>query len=216
MAARQSPSDSTNNPSVGSPNQNQLHSSSASAYYHHYHSTALPASNQAANSSANYSPPHNNINQNASVNGNESPNSVDQFTNTSGNNIQLPETPNSLVTMMGPTSGNSDSNDATNNNLHPNSSTETASTAIANNGAGYPWCASASTHQFSLINTPTIPSSSYNTPTHHPSASIYSAHHNLSSLIPHQNFAHAAHSGKSYGMSQSFYPTWYWSISTKV
>jgi hypothetical protein len=209
-AARQSPTESTNHGS--SPNQNQIHNSSTSAYYHHYHPTSLSTVNQTQ--SANYSPPHSinqsNMGTTMELNGNESPNSVDQFTNSSNNNIQLPETPNSLVTtMMGPTSGNSDSNDGT-TNLNRNATTE-ASTITANNtSSGYPWCGSAGAHQFSLSNTTTIPSSTYNTTTHHPSASIYSAHHNLSTLIPHQNissFAHP-HSGKSYGMSQPFY-SWY-------
>lgn len=203
-AARQSPSESANH--GNSPNQNQIHNSSTSAYYHHYHPTSLSSANQTQ--SANYSPPHS-LNQNMGpMDRNESPNSVDQFTNTSNNNIQLPETPNSLVTtMMGPTSGNSDSNDAA-TNLNQNTTSEVSAAAVSNNS--YPWCGSAGAHQFSLTNTPTIPSSSYSTPTHHPSASIYSAHHNLSTLIPHQNissFAHP-HGGKSYGMSQPFY-SWY-------
>ncbi|CAH1708453.1 unnamed protein product [Chironomus riparius] len=196
--ARQSPPEQSNN--TTSPNALQ----NSSAYYHHYHSS--PAATISQNSGTGYSSPQN-VNQSGStLNGNESPNSVDQFTpNNNNNNIQLPDTPNSLVTtMMGPTSGNSNSNEGTNGiNESP---TENA-TIIANNNNNYsPWCSSTGHHQLPLSNSP-IHSSSYN----HHSASLYGAHHNLSSsLLPHQNisgFAHP-HSGKSFGMSQPFY-SWY-------
>lgn len=200
-AARQSPPEPTNHTS--SPISNSIHNPSASSYYHHYHHSSATSVNQNSATNAGYSPPQN-MNQNGgSLNGNESPNSVDQFSS-NNNNIQLPETPNSLVTtIMGPTSGNSNSNDG----AHP--TIETA--IISNNNNNYsPWCTSTGHHQLPLSNSSPIHSSSYNA-AHHPSASLYSAHHNLSStLIPHQNisgFAHP-HSGKSFGMSQPFY-SWY-------
>lgn len=204
-AARQSPIDPSNH--AGSPISNvslPLHNS-ASSYYHHYHHSAAATTNQNSSTNAGYSPPQN---VNGSVNGNESPNSVDQFSS-SNNNIQLPETPNSLTTIMGPTSGNSNSNDG-GNTLNETTPSENVTTISNNNNNYSPWCTSSGHHQLPLTNTSPVHSSSYNT-AHHPSASLYSAHHNLSStLIPHQNisgFAHP-HSGKSFGMSQPFY-SWY-------
>ena len=200
-AARQSPPEPSH---TSSPLTNSIHNPAASSYYHHYHSSAVNANQTAAN--AGYSPPQN-LNQNGgSLNGNESPNSVDQFSS-SNNNIQLPETPNSLVTTnMGPTSGNSNSNEG----AHPiNESSPPENTAIIPNNNNYsPWCGSAGHHQLPLVNSSPIHSSSYNT-AHHPSASLYSAHHNLSStLIPHQNISGFSHTGKGFGMSQPFY-SWY-------
>lgn len=200
--ARQSPPEPTNH--TASPNALQ----NSSSYYHHYHSSPAATISQNSGTNAGYSSPQN-VNQSGStLNGNESPNSVDQFTpnNNNNNNIQLPDTPNSLVTtMMGPTSGNSNSNEGTNGiNESP---TENATIIANNNNNNYsPWCATTGHHQLPLSNSP-IHSSSYN----HHSATLYGAHHNLSSsLLPHQNisgFAHP-HSGKSFGMSQPFY-SWY-------
>lgn len=192
--ARQTPPEPSNNHTT-SPVTNSIHNASSS-YYHHYHSSSTSAANNSG-SNAGYSPPQNNIN------GNESPNSVDQF-NANNNNIQLPETPNSLVTtMMGPTSGNSNSNDGT--NAINESATESA-TILANNNNNYsPWC-TATGHQLPLSNSP-IHSSSYNT-AHHPSASLYSAHHNL---LPHQNissFVQHPQKGFNHHLSQPFY-SWY-------
>lgn len=208
-AARQSPPEPSNHAS--SPISNPIHNPSASSYYHHYHHSAAASANQNSATNAGYSPPHN-LNQNGgSLNGNESPNSVDQFAS-NNNNIQLPETPNSLVTtIMGPTSGNSNSNDGA-NAINDTSASENAAIISNNNNHYSPWCPSTGHHQLPQSNSSPIHSSSYNT-AHHPSASLYSAHHNLSStLIPHQNissFAHP-HSGKSFGMgmSQPFY-SWY-------
>jgi hypothetical protein len=201
--ARQSPPESVN--AQGS--SPAIHNASSS-YYHHYHSSSIGLganqSSSVAAAAAGYSPP---TNQSSALNGNESPNSVDQFTSNPSNNIQLPDTPNSLVTtMMGPTSGNSNSNDGT-NGINESSASENASINNNNNNNYSPWCATAAGHHHQL---PLSNSPSYNT-AHH--GSLYSAHHNLSStLLPHQNissFAHP-HSGKahSFGMSQPFY-SWY-------
>ncbi len=197
--ARQSPPESSAN-HTSSPIANPIHNANSS-YYHHYHTSGVNSG-----SNAGYSPPQNNIN------GNESPNSVDQFnpgTTSSNNNnaIQLPETPNSLVTMMGPTSGNSNSNDG--NNAINESPSENASLLASNNNNNNnnysPWC--ASTGQLPLSNSP-IHSSSYSTPHHH-SASLYSAaaHHNL---LPHQNISSfVQHPQKGFNhLSQPFY-SWY-------
>lgn len=204
QATRQSPTD----PSIhaSSPMSNASHPihNSAASYYHHYHH---PAANANQNS-AGYSPPQT-LNQSESLNGNESPNSVDQFS-TSHNTIQLPETPNSLgTTIMGPTSGNSNSNDG-NKVINSESSPSENAAIITNNNNYSPWCASTGHHQIPLSNSSPLHSSSYNTA--HQSASLYSAHHNLSStLIPHQNisgFAHPHGPSKGFGMPQSFY-SWY-------
>lgn len=211
-AARQSPTEPSNHTSSPISNASHpIHSSAASSYYHHYHHSASSV-NQVSATNAGYSPPQN-VNQNGSLNGNESPNSVDQFTsNNNNNNIQLPETPNSLVTtIMGPTSGNSNSNGESANAINSETSPSENAVIISNNNNNYsPWCPSTGHHQLPLSNTSPLHSSSYNS-AHHPSASLYSAHHNLSStLIPHQNisgFPHP-HSGKSFGMSQPFY-SWY-------
>jgi len=215
-AARQSPPESANQ-TGSSPLSNPIHHpihNPTSSYYHHYHH-ATPTGNGNGASNIGYSSSPQAVNQSGSLNGNESPNSVDQFS-TSNNNIQLPETPNSLVTIMGPTSGNSNSNEA-GNPINESAVAENASAIIPsnnnnNNSNAYsPWCTSTG-HQLPLANSSPIHSASYNS-AHHPSASLYSAHHhhNLSStLIPHQNisgFAHP-HSGKSFGMSQPFY-SWY-------
>ena len=212
QAARQSPPQTMNH--SGSPILNSsshlhpIHNPSSSYYHHYHHSSSVLAANQNLSSNASYSSPQTST-QNRSLNGNESPNSIDQFS--SNNTIQLPETPNSLVTInMGPTSGNSNSNDAV-NPIIESSATENAATISSNNNY-IPWCAS---HQLPLANsTPQSCSpihSSYNAPPpphHPPPASLYSAHHNLpSSLISHQSFPHP-HSGKSFGMSQPFY-SWY-------
>lgn len=192
--ARQSSPDTGNNNASSPVNAAQ----NPSSYYHHYSATAALGQNSTVN--AGYSPPQNV----SALNGNESPNSVDQYpTNNSNNNIQLPDTPNSLTTIMGPTSGNSNSNDGTNGiNESPS---ENATIIANNNNNNYsPWaCTTTGHHQLPLSNSP-IHSSSYN---HHPSASLYSAHHNL---LPHQNissFAHP-HGSKGFGMSQPFY-SWY-------
>lgn len=200
--ARQSPPESTSNNHTTSPVSNSIHNPSTS-YYHHYHSSSAIAANNNPNG---YSPP-----QNTGLNGNESPNSVDQFSNNNNNNIQLPETPNSLIgtTLMGPTSGNSNSNDATN---PINESASENATIIANNNNNNnnysPWCPSSGHHQLPLSNSP-IHSSSYNS-AHHPSASLYSAaaHHNL---LPHQNissFVQHPQKGFNHHLSQPFY-SWY-------
>lgn len=196
--ARQSPPETAN---TASPVSNSIHNTNTS-YYHHYHHSSSAANT----SNAGYSP------QNTGLNGNESPNSVDQFTSggaNNNNNIQLPETPNSLVgtTLMGPTSGNSNSNDAT------NAINESASETASNNNNNYnPWCSTTTSHhQLPLSNSP-IHSSSYNT-AHHPSASLYSAaaaaHHNL---LPHQNISsfvqHPSQKGFNHHLPQSFY-SWY-------
>lgn len=207
QVARQSPVEPTN--LANSPISNAshpVHNPAASSYYHHYHHSVVATAHLNSATNAGYSPPQN-INQNGSLNGNESPNSVDQFTS-NNNNIQLPETPNSLVTtIMGPTSGNSNSNDGGTNAINETSTSE--STTISNNNYS-PWCSSTSHHQLPLSNASPVHSSSYNS-AHHPSAALYSSHHNLSSsLISHQNisgFAHP-HGGKSFGMSQPFY-SWY-------
>lgn len=206
-AARHSPSEPSNLASSPISNiSHPIHNSAASSYYHHYHHSVASSTNQNPAANAGYSPPQN-VNHSGSLNGNESPNSVDQFTSNS-NNIQLPETPNSLVTtIMGPTSGNSNSNEGA-NAINEASPSESAA-IISNNNNYSPWCTSAGHHQNQLSNSSPIHSSSYST-AHHPSASLYSAHHNLSStLIPHQNisgFAHP-HGGKSF--PQPFYSTWY-------
>lgn len=202
--ARQSPPESSNNNiHTTSPVSNSIHNPSTS-YYHHYHSSSAVTTNN--NPIAGYSPT-----QNTGHNGNESPNSVDQFTSNNNNNIQLPETPNSLIgtTLMGPTSGNSNSNDAT-NPINESASSENA-TIIANNNNNYsPWCSSSGHHQLPLSNSP-IHSSSYNS-AHHPSASLYSAaaaHHNL---LPHQNISsfvqHPQKGFNHHHLSQPFY-SWY-------
>lgn len=203
VASRQSPPESANHASSPISNPSHpMHSSAQSSYYHHYHHTVASA-NQNAATNAGYSPPQN-VNQNGSLNGNESPNSVDQFTN---NNIQLPETPNSLVTtIMGPTSGNSNSNDATNVAVNETSSAENP-VILSNNNNYSPWCSSTGHHQHPLSSTSPLHSTSYNT-AHHPSASLYSAHNLSSTLIPHQNISGFAHPSKSYGISQPFY-SWY-------
>lgn len=209
-AARQSPNEPSNNESSPISNSSHpLNNSTSSSYYHHYHHSASGA-NHNPSVNTGYTTPQN-TNQNGSLNGNESPQS-DQFSsnNNINNNIQLPETPNSLVTtMMGPTSGNSNSNDAAiaiNNEASPS---ENALILPTNNYS--PWCATSGHHQ--LPNTSPLHSGSYNTPHHGGPASIYSVHHNLSSsLIPHQNisgFTHP-HSEKSFRMTQPFYPSsWY-------
>lgn len=211
QAARQSPPQAINH--SGSPILNSsshlhpIHNPTSSYYHHYHHSSSVLAANQNLSSNNSYSSPQTGT-QNRSLNGNESPNSIDQFS--SNNTIQLPETPNSLLTInMGPTSGNSNSNDAV-NPIIESSATENAATISSNNNY-IPWCAS---HQLPLANsTPQSCSpihSSYNAPPppHHPPGSLYSAHHNLSSsLISHQSFPHP-HSGKSFGMSQPFY-SWY-------
>lgn len=204
--SRQSPPESTNHTSSPIPGASHSINSAGASYYHHYHHSLTSGAAQNTSTSAGYSSPQN---INGSLNGNESPNSVDQFTrDNSNNNIQLPETPNSLVTIMGPTSGNSNSNDGA-NAINEATASDTGSIISNNNSSYSPWCTSSSHHQISLSSSP-IHASSYNS-AHHPSASLYSAHHNLSStLIPHQNisgFAHP-HSGKSFGMSQPFY-SWY-------
>lgn len=203
-AARQSPPETANQPS---PISNPIHNTPTS-YYHHYHHSAPVIGNQ---NNAGYSPPQH-INQSGSLNGNESPNSVDQYTsNNNNNNIQLPETPNSLVTtIMGPTSGNSNSNDGT-AVINESASSDNA-TIIANNSNYSPWCTGTGHHQVPLSNSSPTNASSYNGAHHttNPTASFYSAHHNLSSGLIHQNisgFAHP-HGGKSFGMSQPFY-SWY-------
>lgn len=207
-AARQSPAEPSNLASSPISNASHpVHNPAASSYYHHYHHSVVSSAHQNSATNAGYSPPQN-INQNGSLNGNESPNSGDQFT--SNNNIQLPETPNSLVTtIMGPTSVNSNSNDGGTNAVNETSASE-SSTIISNNNYS-PWCSSTGHHQLPLSNSSPIHSSSYNS-AHHPSASLYSSHHNLPSpLISHQNisgFAHP-HGGKSFGISQPFY-SWYW------
>lgn len=194
--ARQTPPEPSNNHAT-SPVTNSVHN--ASSYYHHYHHSSSASAANNSGSNAGYSPPQNNIN------GNESPNSVDQFN--TNNNIQLPETPNSLVTtMMGPTSGNSNSNDGA--NAINESAAENATILASNNNNYSPWC-TATGHQLPLSNSP-IHSSSYNT-AHHPSASLYSAaaaHHNL---LPHQNissFVQHPQKGFNHHLSQPFY-SWY-------
>lgn len=203
-AGRQSPADPSGHGS--SPISSASHSlhNTAASYYHHYHSSSANA-NQNSASNAGYSPPQN---VNGSLNGNESPSSVDQFTSSS--NIQLPETPNSIgTTIMGPTSGNSNSNEGANAINSETSPSENAA-VVSNNYS--PWCGSTGHHQLPQSSSSPLHSGSYNT-AHHPSASLYSAHHNLSStLIPHQNisgFVHP-HGGKSFSMPQTFYPSWYW------
>lgn len=204
-SSRQTSLEPTNHPSSSLSNGSHLmHSSAASPYYHHYHHSVASA-NPNATPSVGYSPPHN-VNQNGSLNGNESPNSVDQFTNS--NNLPLPETPNSLVTTInGPTSGNSNSNETNAVNIE---TTPCENSTLTSNASNYsPWCSSTVHHQHPLASASPIHSSSYNT-THHPTASLYSAHNLSSTLIPHQNisgFAHP-HNGKSYGIAQPFY-SWY-------
>jgi hypothetical protein len=199
--ARQSPPESINNSNnnhTTSPVSNSVHNASTPYYHHHYH-TASAAGGAGNNpgSNAGYSPP-----QNGGLNGNESPSSVDQFS--SNNNIQLPETPNSLVTtMMGPTSGNSNSNDGTN----AINESENA-TIIANNNNNYsPWCTATSGHHQLPLNNSPIHSSSYNSA--HPSLySAAAAHHNL---LPHQNissFVQHPQKGFNHHLSQPFY-SWY-------
>lgn len=199
-AARQSPTDPSNhNNSPISNASHPMHNPAASAYYHHYHHSATSANQN----SAEYSPPQN-------VNGNESPSSVDQFTNANNNNIQLPETPNSMgTTNVGPTSGNSNSNDGA-NVLNSESVHSENAAAITNNNYS-PWCGSTGHHQLPLTNSSPLHAGSYNS-AHHPSASLYSAHNLSSTLIPHQNISQFhPHSGKSFGMSQPFYSglNWY-------
>lgn len=203
-AGRQSPVDpSGHGSSPISSAPHPIHNTAAS-YYHHYHTSAANANPNSA-TNAGYSPPQN---ANGSLNGNESPNSVDQFTSSS--NIQLPETPNSIgTTIMGPTSGNSNSNEGA-NAINSESLPSENAAVVSNNNNYSPWCASSGHHQLPLSNSSPLHSGSYNS-AHHPSASLYSAHHNLSStLIPHQNisgFVHP-HGGKSF-VPQSFY-SWYW------
>lgn len=206
--ARQSPPESINNNNhTTSPVSNSVHNASAPYYHHHYHTSSSGAAAAVAignntGSNAGYSPP-----QNGGLNGNESPSSVDQFSN---NNIQLPETPNSLVTtMMGPTSGNSNSNDGTN---AINDSENATIIANNNNNNNYsPWCTATSGHHQLPLNNSPIHSTSYNS-AHHPSASLYSAaaaaHHNL---LPHQNissFVQHPQKGFNHHLSQPFY-SWY-------
>jgi hypothetical protein len=197
----------TNHGHSGStPHLHAFHNTSSGFYHHPHHITNQNPTN------AGYSSPQTE-NQN-SLNGNESPNSVTDFptnnnnANNNNNNIQLPETPNSMVTIMGPTSGNSNSNEGANvaveNKFTENiTSTSPNHNNNNNNSDSYnPW--SATTHH--LNSGSSIHPSSYNT-----AGSFYNSHHNFpSSLMQHQNisgFAHP-HANKNFGMSQPFY-SWY-------
>lgn len=202
-AERQSPNETSHH--AGSPISNpshSIHNPITSSYYHHYHHLS-------AASHAGYSPPQN-LAQNGSLNGNESPNSVDQFTNSNNNNIQLPETPNSLVgSAIMATSINSNSNDGANNAINTESSPPENLAVISNNSYS-PWCGSSGHHQLPLSNSSPLHSNSYGS-AHHPSASLYSTHNLTSPFISHQSlsgFTHP-HNSKSYGVAQSLYPSWY-------
>ena len=178
----------------------------SSSYYHHHHTasgTGTSTNNGYISPGATQSP----------LNGNESPNSVDQYPTNNNNNIQLPETPNSLVTIMGPTSGNS--GDETNTITEQNPSENAV--IISNNNSYNPWSSSfptpptrsmdSSGHHSISNSSPPYPTSY----SQHPSASLYSAHNLSSSLMQHQNmtgFTHH-HANKGYGMPQPFYSPWY-------
>ena len=191
--------------SHASSHMHPIHNPSSSYYHHpHHHSGA----GTGASSNNGYSSPQ--TNATSPINGNESPNSVDQYP---ANSIQLPETPNSL-TIMGPTSGNSGDEGNTISEQNPSEN----AVIVSNNNNYNPWSTSfptpptrsmeSSGHHSISNGSPPYPGSY---PQHH-SASMYSAHHNLSSsLIQHQNmtgFSHH-HASKGFGMPQPFYTPWY-------
>lgn len=169
-------------------------------FYHPHHMSSL--ANQEPTNNGYSSPPAETQN---SLQGNESPTSVVDFPT---NNIQLPETPNSMVTIMGPTSGNSNSNDAANSsaevNVSENVNVNTPSPANNNNNNNNhsendsynPW------HMTSTHNLSNGPVPAYNAS----AASLYNAHHNFTPSLMQQNignFAHP-HANKGFGMTQSF------------
>lgn len=144
-----------------------------------------------------------------------------------GNSMNLPPTPNSLVTMIGPNSNHSNSNEASStptdtidantsmpstpqhNNLHANN--HYSPWATSSNGRP-PLSPDGSTGLLQPL------SAGVNGQMHHHIAASPLSHPNQASSFMQQSlhpFSHHSQMSKNFGMTSQYYPPWYWCDQSK-
>lgn len=154
---------------------------------------------------------------NANLNHNDSVNTMHQYSNS----MNLPPTPNSLVTMIGPNSNNSNSNEASST---PAETIDTIASIPSTSQSNHnphnhysPWATSNS------VRPPISPDGSAGLIQPLSSAGVNGQmHHIAASPLPHTNqtssfmqptlhpFSHHSQMSKNFGMSTQYYPPWYW------
>ncbi|XP_055709777.1 segmentation protein paired [Phlebotomus papatasi] len=216
------PGHGTSNPTSSSlthpAHLHQIHNPTPSYALHSSPSLAISSTNSTSiNSSSIYTPSES---QNAALNGsatstasatggNNSPTAASHFPTS----VNLPPTPNSLVTMIGPNSGNSNSNEATTASEVAIEGATTSLSQISQHSLYSPWNPAGPT----ATRPPLSPTDHHGVPgTRSPlyhNFSGLSLHHNQTPFIHQQNLTgYSSHTsasqiGKNFGMQQ-FYSSW--------
>lgn len=199
-------------PSYPTPHSSISTLNSPSPYHHH---TSPPTV-----TSSLLSEPHSHSHSNR----NESPNSAQHY----NNSMNLPPTPNSLVTMIGPNSNNSNSNEATNAPVDsmdtmssPTSISQNNSHNNSNNNPYSPWNNSIGGNGGIAIRPPLSPDGSgsllqpltngVNSQMHQISAAPLQHANQVSSFMQQSlyPFSHHTPVAKNFGMAPQYHNGWY-------